>query len=152
MQAFSQNTPALSSAHDEPYFQQIHQRKSSIGSGRTRPGEGAGGPCCASSPAAAEPRRAAGPPQKSILPNVLQRGRARPHGRVLPRIGGREALGVPCCQGSLCSLRNEVCSSAAGFAAAASSWAPFLNRILFLSFYSVHVVTSQFAWKAPKFT
>lgn len=48
---------------------------------------------------------------------------------------GRAQLGPPPrCQGSLHSLRNEVCSLAAAFAAAASSWAPFLKPIPFLSF------------------
>lgn len=60
MQAFSQNTPTLSSAHDKPYFQQIHKRMSSIGWGRAKPGERAEGACYASGPAAAEPRRVAG--------------------------------------------------------------------------------------------
>lgn len=81
---------------------------------------------------------------RSIFPDDLQTGRARPCSCALRRkkrapgtlVHGHE---------SLCSPRNEVHSLVTAFAAAASSWALFLKPIPFLSFCSVRVVTAQFA-------
>lgn len=81
-------------------------------------GEGAGGPRCASAPAAAEPRRVAGAPRKSVSPNDLQRERAHPHDCVPPCTWNPVLLRVTV-------QPKKIWNSAAAFAAAASSWVPF---------------------------